>query len=315
MLVEIVGQLEARVMEIHSTDGAYLQRGLAVARGRRAWGTVPNTDMTPILFDDATPESMFREWTRMSRATFAALHDELVRTADYSSRYNAQGVPRRGGRGHPIKTTLRQEMCIALYALSGADPYSRVHAIFGVGSKSQVSDIVNRFVRAVCRLETRHIVWPTGARLREVVDGFESVSWLPGCCGLVDGTHIHILAPADCPSNYNSYKMMYTMVLQAVVDQEGLFTHVFAGCPGACNDRRVMRMSSLPQLLVDTCLVDPASPGKYIIGDNGYSLRPYMLVGHHKDTLNLAERVTNAYIDKTRVGVENAFSRLKGRFR
>lgn len=81
------------------------------------------------------------------------------------------------------------------------------------------------------------------------------------------------------------------------------------------NDRRVMRESSLPALLARLCLT-AGSVGKDVLADNGYNLRPYMRLTRpcNKTTLVEEESLTNAYIDKSRVVVENAFARLKGRW-
>mmetsp|Transcript_15496 Transcript_15496/g.35941 ORF Transcript_15496/g.35941 Transcript_15496/m.35941 type:complete len:114 (-) Transcript_15496:316-657(-) len=106
---------------------------------------------------------------------------------------------------------------------------------------------------------------------------------------------------------------MYTIVLQALVDHDGYFCDVFSGIPGSVNDRRVFRMSGLGKTLAVIAL-SVGSVGKFVLADNGYNLRVFMLVGHGT-TLDAAECAANDMIDKTRYVVENAFGRLKSRFR
>lgn len=179
---------------------------------------------------------------------------------------------------------------------------------------SQVSEYVDRFVRVAADMGPRIIVWPTGEHLAEVIEGFQRASRLPACCGAVDGCHIEIEAPRLNAWDYICYKHRYTIILQACVCCLGLFTHVYCGYPGRANDMRVFRNSGLPEILTEQCL-DPNRPQTYIVGDAAYELRVHTLVAYDYASLDEAERLTTAAIDKARVKVENSFARLKNRWR
>ena len=48
----------------------------------------------------------------------------------------------------------------------------------------------------------RYIKMPTDDNLKAVIDGFEHKWMFPQCVGAVDGTHIPIVSPRECPADY-----------------------------------------------------------------------------------------------------------------
>ena len=49
----------------------------------------------------------------------------------------------------------------------------------------------------------KYIKIPTGDGLKEVVDGFRDKL---DCAGLVNGTHIPVISPEECPADYYNRK-------------------------------------------------------------------------------------------------------------
>ena len=43
---------------------------------------------------------------------------------------------------------------------------------------------------------------PAGDELKKVVEGFRNDLGFPQCAGVIDGTHIPIISPEECPSDY-----------------------------------------------------------------------------------------------------------------
>lgn len=287
---------------------------------RAAWGTLPTTDLFPIIFSSTMSEKHFRDWMRCSRRTFEKLADELGRTATYSALFDDNGMPHRGGRGRVRMTTLRKEIAVSLYVLSGNEPFHRCSTLWGQGvaSSASVHEIVKRFVQAVNELSDTYIFWPSDPdQAKVVVDGIEALRGLPGCIGIVDGTHVEIPGQKGGRlggKQYISYKKRYTLIMQGVVDGTGLFMHVVAGFPGSMNDATIFARSGVYRRLADT-IYEPGYPGKYILGDSAYGLRIFCQRGFAYDTTDEKEKVYNAYCHSTRAVVENAFGRLKGRFR
>ena len=66
-----------------------------------------------------------------------------------------------------------------------------------------------------------YIKIPNGAALTEDTEGFKVDHGFPQCIGTVDGTHILIISPQDCPADYYNRKGWHSIILQGVVDHKG----------------------------------------------------------------------------------------------
>ena len=124
--------------------------------------------------------------------------------------------------------------------------------------------------------------------------------WLPTL-----RTHIPIFAPQEYHCNYFNRKGWHSIILQGVVDGKGLFWNRFAELPGNLHDAQVLRLSSLWELTsrgnhfpACTRNIGEVNVGYYILGDSAYPLQNWLL------------KPCRAW-----VVVENAFGRLKGRWR
>jgi len=82
----------------------------AVGQSHAAWGTLPRTDLSPIVFSPAMSETHFRDWMRMSRYTFDELADRLARKPTYRTLFHEDGLPYLGAPGPRRKTTLHKEV-------------------------------------------------------------------------------------------------------------------------------------------------------------------------------------------------------------
>jgi hypothetical protein len=60
---------------------------------------------------------------RMPTHTFEQLASELSKTEVYRKVFDEFGLPILGNRGPVRKATLRREIAIAMYVLSGNEPY------------------------------------------------------------------------------------------------------------------------------------------------------------------------------------------------
>ena len=76
---------------------------------------------------------------------------------------------------------------------------------------------------------------PTGSALRGGIDGFKNKHGFPQCVRAIDGTHIPIISPKECPADYNcnGYR---SIILQGTVDHQACFVDVYVGWPGRVHD-------------------------------------------------------------------------------
>ncbi|XP_041930273.1 protein ANTAGONIST OF LIKE HETEROCHROMATIN PROTEIN 1 [Alosa sapidissima] len=195
--------------------------------------------------------------------------------------------------------------------------------MFGVGISTVC--IVVREVSAILKMALCHFVsMPSGARLQETIDGFAERGY-PMCAGAIDGTHIPIIAPRNDPNSYYNRKGWHSVVLQAVIDHNCCFTDLYVGWPGRTHDARILANSPIFIKAEQDGYLFPCEASQtvgdveipvHIIGDPAYPLRKWLMKGftnHH--ALDQQQRKFNYRLSSARMVVENAFGRLKGRWR
>ena len=138
-----------------------------------------------------------------------------------------------------------------------------------------------------------------------------------GCC------HIRIEGPNKNPEDYINRKEYHSLVLQGLVDNRYLFRDIFLGWTGKSYDGRIFKNSPLYKEYQKRCLlptnmlkqISNVELSPLILGDSAYSLENW-LMKPYSDRGNLSpdEARFNLALSRSRVVVENAFGRLKGRF-
>lgn len=141
--------------------------------------------------------------------------------------------------------------------------------------------------------------------------------------GAIDASHIPIAAPELNHSDYYNRKGWYSMVIQAVVDHQYVFRDICVGWPGSVHDARIFANSSVYKRITQDGLLDGYSRdilGQHIspliLGDSAYSLQTW-LMKPFTDTPNLSreKKCYHYHLSRARIVVENAFGRLKARWR
>ncbi|XP_039953242.1 protein ALP1-like [Bactrocera tryoni] len=152
-----------------------------------------------------------------------------------------------------------------------------------------------------------------------IANEFEKKSCIPNIIGAIDGTHVPVLPPSDGFLDFINRKGWPSIVMQGVVDNNYLFTDVSVKLPGSTHDATVFKESGLfknssTRIPIYTKLVNNIETPLFLVGDPAYPLLPWLMkpfIGN----LNAEEESFNCHLSSARIVVENAFGRLKGRWR
>lgn len=107
---------------------------------------------------------------------------------------------------------------------------------------------------------------------REKVE-FAEIAGFPGVVGVVDGTHVRILAPHKYEEVYVNQKNYHSIIVQVLFDAHYKMVDVAVRWPGSTHDARILRESGLWEVFEWNEI--PA--GCYIHGDSGYPSKHSLL--------------------------------------
>jgi hypothetical protein len=148
----------------------------------------------------------------------------------------------------PNWTALSSEkkVAITLYYLKNTGSIRMTANSFGV-AKSTVSKTVYKVCHAISTMfGPKYIKLPrTLEEMRDLIMHFESKHGFPQAFGCIDGTHILIKQPLENSQDFFSYKMKYTLNVQAICDYQGLFIDVDCHWPGIVHDAKVFTNSQI----------------------------------------------------------------------
>lgn len=189
---------------------------------------------------------------------------------------------------------------------------------------------ISKFVPRVCDAivaEYKDEVFTTPstpATWQPIADRFGQRWNFPHCCGALDGKHIAITKPRKSGSVYFNYKGFFSIVILALVDADYKFLWVNVGSNGSSSDCGIYNRSNLePALrnetlgLPDQCPLpnDDQDTPYFIVGDDAFPLRTYIMKPFSGRYLSRTERIFNYRLSRARRVVENAFGILANRFR
>ena len=248
---------------------------------------------------------------RVSRSTFLYLCNKLKPSISKQDTIMRKAIP------------TEKRVALTLWFLATGSEYRTIGHLFGV-AKSTVCMITKEVCSCVVtELLPTYIKFPTGTCLKQVVEGFRTVYGFPQCAGAVDGTHIPIVSPPECPADYYNRKGFHSVLMQGTVDNQGLFIDIYVGWPGRVHDARVFVNSSLfKRGQTKTLLPDwkkklgSNDVPLVILGDPAYPLLDWLMKAY-PDTGHLTQqqRRFNYRLSRARVVVEHSYGKLKGRWR
>ena len=227
-------------------------------------------------------------------------------------------------------TLMRSSICpekriaIFLHWMAHGEEYHELASSYRVGT-STVHSIIHEILPIVCSLASKEIVFPTEvSSLVETVRGFELLSGLPGCCGAIDGTFMHINKPVEFGDAYYCYKQYPALLIFACVTSRGLITYVKTGIPGAVGDASSYNTSKLKENIDSGhCLagmrvkVENTKIPLFLVGDAAFSFSTRLMKCYAVPAAQQTneQKAFNYALIRTRRVVENAFGRLKARWR
>ena len=218
---------------------------------------------------------------------------------------------------------VEQRVAVCLWCLASSVEYRTVAHLFGI-SVASVCLIVRNVCKAIVKvLMPKYIRLPkTEDELVNIVAGFQDTWGFPNCMGALDGSHIPISTPSELRTDYYNRKGWYSVVLQSLVDAKHRFMDVYVGWPGSVHDARVFANSELYRLGRTGTLfpkrsleMDGVDAPVVILGDSAYPLLSWLIKPFPHGCTNREQRSFNYRLSRTRMVIENAYSRLKGRWR
>ena len=254
---------------------------------------------------------------RMTRGTFLWLFRQL-------KPFLEENGPTEVCRWRAPVSNVRKVAITVYYFATGAGQ-RMIGNLFGV-SRSTVCLAVQFVTKAIVKnLVPLFISPPMGQRVQEVVDGFDNKYQFPQCIGAIDGTHVPVTPPSAYKEDFRNRKGWFSVNAQCVVDHELMFTDVYVGWPGSAHDARVFRNSPLYLAAEAGQPLMPNTPTRSIggtdiplvlLGDPAYPIQTWLQKPYRTGVNTTADqRQFNYRLSRTRMVVERAFGRLKGRWR
>ncbi|KAL1447466.1 hypothetical protein MTO96_044281 [Rhipicephalus appendiculatus] len=263
-------------------------------------------------FEETLPnlgEAYFKRCFRVSAATFRYIVE--------SCRSDLQRVD----------TTMREaisvekRVAVSLYRLCSTAEDRTIAELFAIG-RSTVNLLYKEFCKAVLKnLEEDWVKMISPADMEEHMREFFAVTGFPQGVGALDGCHFPVSPPKKHASDYYNYKGWYSMILLALVDHRYRFRYTNVGSPGRCHDSFVYGRSALCRAIETgafkrpTATIEGVCVPPIVLCDQAFALSPNLQKPYANAQPDTQERAYNYNLSKTRRVVENAFGRVKARFR
>lgn len=156
-----------------------------------------------------------------------------------------------------------------------------------------------------------------------MTESFQTKWGIPKYVGAIDGYHIPIAAPTGNHTDYYNRKGFYSMPLQGVVDADYRFLDICIGWPGNVYDVHVLVHSPIYTRITEEDLlpnkpmsIDGVNVPSFLIGDSAYPLQMWLMKPFSQSGVLTTEmKQYNYRLSRAHIVVENAYGRLKARWR
>lgn len=121
---------------------------------------------------------------------------------------------------------------------------------------------------------SRFIKFPTRqGEVQQNQADFMQIAGFPGVVGVIDGTHIRIVAPREYEAEFVNRKRFHSINTQLVFDAKYRIIDVVAKWPGSTHDSRIWNESGLKTMFERNSVPG----GCHLLGDSGYPCQRWLL--------------------------------------
>ena len=227
----------------------------------------------------------------------------------------------------PIEPGLK--LALTLRHLATGATYQDMEYAWRVPNNT-ISKIVVEVCKAIVEEYTDELLTcpATEEGWRKISDDWYKRWNFPQTIGAIDGKHIEIKKPANSGSDCFNYKNFFSIVLFAMVSSDYRFLWVDVNGNGSMSDATIFNASELkealeaddiagwprPEPLPNDNTEDAQRIPFFIVGDDAFSLRTWMMKPYGAKALSRQDRIFNYRLSRARRVVENSFGILAQRF-
>ena len=223
----------------------------------------------------------------------------------------------------PLEPGLK--IAITLRHLAAGTKYREMQYAWRVPHNT-ISKVVREVCAAIILVYTEEQLKPpqNADDWREITDAWMRRWNFPHVVGAIAGKHIAIRSPGNTGSDYYNYKGFFSIILLAVVTSDYKFLWIDTSGKGSSSDAQIYNISQLQEGLEKNDIrgfpqPDPL-PGDtqdipyFLVGDDAFALRQFMMKPYGSRTLTPRQRIFNYRLSRARRVVENTFGILANRF-
>ena len=216
------------------------------------------------------------------------------------------------------------KVALTLRHLASGTTYRNMQYAWRVPHNS-ISNIVREVVQAIIEEYVDELLGcPTTEQgWRQLAEDWYLRWNFPHTVGAIDGKHVACKAPANSGSTYYNYKGFFSIILFAMVDADYKFIYIDASGNGSASDAQIYNASDLKDGLERNLIMGFPGPDPlpndaqdvpyFIVGDDAFALRTYLMKPYSSRHLTREERIFNYRLSRARRVVENAFGILANR--
>lgn len=173
---------------------------------------------------------------------------------------------------------------------------------------TEVSDAI------VNHLSAQWIKFPTNnAEKLQIKQNFMEACEFPGIIGIIDCTHVALIAPAIEEHNYINRKSFHSKNVQLICMLNLEITNCNARFPGSTHDAFIWRDSAVKEVMQNNYA--RGERNTWLIGDSGYPIEPWLMTPIQGAQPNTPQERYNRAFTKARNCIEMCNGVLKNRFR